>query len=282
MFESDIPSWATPETLATRTDLYLQCGFDTIMLVVDDGRGATWPATTIPRDARALGTNPLRTAIDYLHSRGLSVIPVLNVMGLVNAAAPIRPEFLLSNMAPPVYNVWDYNFIEWRSSYIAECVALCGGDAVGLDYIRSVRGTWYGFITAEEAVKAVLQKIKEKLPKGIRSISITNSIHNASNTQGVAPKKWYDEKLVDYVCNFNYTTPTPVAELSDVPDDKLWVLLADYETAGGLSFIKTPLEIEKNARTVLQHRQPAALGLYNANQLRPEHAAAFAHLNKML
>jgi hypothetical protein len=282
IFETDIPSWANPTTLETRTNLYLQCGIDTVMLVVDDGNGATWPSNLIVRDPRISGTNPLKATIDYLHSRGLSVVPVLNVMGLVNPAAPIRPEFLLSNMVPPVYNVWDYNFIDWRSSYIAECISVCGGDALGLDYVRSVRGTWHGFIPAEDAVKAVLQKIKDKVSPHIRIMSITNSINNLPNTQGVNPVKWYQDGLVDLVCNFNYVTPIPVAELASVPDDKLWVLIANYETTGGQAYVKGPLEIERNARTVLKARNVAALGIYNSNQLKADHIPAIAHFNKML
>jgi hypothetical protein len=159
---------------------------------------------------------------------------------------------------------------------------MCGGDALGLDYVRSVRGTWYGLIPAEEAVRNILQRVKDKRPSGISTMTITNSIHNISNTQGVNPVKWLADGLTDIVCNFNYVTPTPVEELAAVPDEKLWVLLANYETTGGNAFVKPYLEIERNARTVLKARKIAGIGLYNSNQLRTEHILAWNHLDKMI
>jgi len=284
VFETHIPAWANTETLATRSGVWKSMGIDTVFLVADDGRGATWPSTCAPIDSRLapLGGNPLRSAIETLRDSGFSVVPVLNFVGIVNQANPIRPEFILSRVATPHYDIWNTKFVDWRISYIKECMDLCGADALGVDYIRSVVAQLPGQTVSKDIVSSVVQRIRESVSNSVPIYTITNSVHNLGNSQGIDPQGWYGNGFIDGICLFNYAETFPLEHLVNMPNNDLFILVANYYVENNVSVKYTPVQIERNARLVMRSKRISGIGWYNANQIAYNQVSTTKNLDKMI
>ncbi|MGL5935285.1 MAG: hypothetical protein ACRCZI_06640 [Cetobacterium sp.] len=278
IFESSIDQWAGQTSfLHERIALWKEANINTILLLVDDWGGATWPSMLVKQHPAAhLASEPLRRTVDLLHEEGFSVIFVFDLINY-NPYSPIHPEWKITGTRTPYYDVWNEDFTTWRAQYINECVAYCAPDAIVIDYCRSGRPAITEPVSADVAVKSALAKIKGTLTQSLPIGVAVDSLHALPNQQGIDIVDWHQSKIVDYAVVFNYSPSFPYQHIAHLTMP-LWLCAGTYAKDGSTLVNKPGIEVARIARSIIHQAKPAAYGLYLAKMFTAEHATAMKNL----
>jgi len=277
LFETNVPAWSNPTELDLRISLWKSANISTIFLMVDDGRGATWPSQSTPVDPRiTLSNNPLKNAVQKIRNSGIQVFLVVNVIGIVLGVNPIKSEYLIQT--GDYYDMWNPAFRDWRIAYLRELFdhTLC--DGVVLDYIRTGKGALIDQTPSSELVADFLFRIRSEVPEHIALMNISNTFYLNPNVQGVNYLQWYQDGLIDSIGIFNYNEQFPFRDVERLPQTSLWILRSSYNLVNNVAVSKSAYEIESSARRILRRFTPAGYGLFTANMFTSEHASVFSQL----
>lgn len=278
LYETNIPSWSNPVILAGRIAFWKSSNISTIFLMVDDGKGATWPSTSTPIDPRInLAENPLRVAVELIRNAGIQVILAINIIGIVQGVNPIKQEFILPSGA--YYDFWNEAFREWRIAYIKELLSYTGCDAIALDYIRTGQPALPEQIPSDQLVLEFLERLKTEIPSHISILNVSHTVYAKPNSQGVKYLEWYEKGILDSICIYNYSDQFPFRDIEHLPASALWVLRSSYDLVGGVAVSKPALEVEHSARNINRKFGLAGYGLFTANMFSPEQGKVFSHLH---
>jgi len=281
IYETNIPSWNNPTVLLERIALWNRADISTVFLVVDDGKGATWQSTVCPIDARVnVAQAPLQTAIDVIRSHGISVVLAVNVIGIVQIAQQIKPEYYLPTN--DYYNFWNADFYRWRLDYLTEIVQQIQCDGIALDYIRTGRGALPEEEKSEVLVERFLTQARSIVPSHIPLWNISHTVYNKPNSQGVNYVRWYENGLIQKILVYNYSDQFPFRDVENLPTHDLWVLNINYKLVNAVAVGKTKIEMESYTRKFLHKTKPFAYGMYNANFLNAEQADVLKQLDLIL
>lgn len=279
VFESAVPGLLPKEEVMRRLSLWKQAGVSFVAVQIDDGHGATWDSSYVPVDVRS-SRSALPAFIDLMHSNGIKVLVVFNVIGLYEPGYSPRPEFLLSGLEPGLnyYNIWNSDFVAWRAAELGECLAKVDADAVSLDFLRSGREAINGEVPADVAVRAAINAFRDVVDCPM--LNMTNSLYltRTQPLQGIDVRSWFSSGLFDEFCFFNYNVPWP--DMPWIDHSKVHALGASYNYP---TVPAAPLSGRTitNQRGALLRRYPRikSYGIYTANMMTSEQAWAMAKWN---
>lgn len=284
IFESRIPSLLTPDALRLRADAWIAAGFDTVVLQVDDGHGSTWPTTGWATDPRSKA-GETQTAIDYLHSRGLSVIADVALANFLDGQSP-HANLRLQNFAWPFYSFWSQEFRDRRLQCLVDLANSCDVDGIALDYLRTGREAMGGEVPAIGLLTSWLVSVRTAVSPGMSLIGVHAAPFASLNQQGIDLKAWLVNGSLDADMLFDYAETFPTASLLSliayVGSKKLWPLIGNYSFTNNQAASLSGLSVSKNWRQVQRQLNPGAMGVYLANLLTPEQCVSIAYTQKGL
>lgn len=284
IFESDIPSWSTPTTLQSRLDRWCLAGFDTVILQVDDGHGATWSTTAWGLDAR-VAPSALSTAVTAIHARGLRVVACVS-LAAYNPSFSYYSDLRLTNFSSPFYNFWSGEFRSRRLQMLFDLSTSCDVDGIALDYLRTGREALGDEIPAASLLTAWLTQVRVAISPGVPLFGVHHSSYaSGAVREGVALASWLNASLLDASILFNYDNPFNAAHLlalAHTTPKPIWALLGNYDWLNNAPAIRSGLVLAQLWRRVVRDAHPAAVGVYLANLLTDEQVAALPAVHRSL
>lgn len=245
--------------------------------MVDDGKGATWPSTVCRQDPRInLSLHPLRTAIDTIRQSGISVILVVNIIGIVQVNEQIKPEWYLPTN--DYYDLWNVDFFQWRLDYISELVAYTDCDGISLDYIRTGKPPGPDQQSSASLVSSFLIEVKKRLPFHMALINISHTIYMNQNSQGVNYLSWYNDKLIDSILVYNYSDQFPFNDIRQIPEQALWILNSNFRLVNNIGISKSKQDFDNMCFTMRKRFNTHGYGIYNSNMLTEDHIQTLSTL----
>lgn len=283
IFESDIASWSTPDVLVARLDRWVRAGFDTVMLQVEDGHGATWGTDAWVMDPRVI-PDALKVAVETIHGRGLSVIVCVSVAVFNDSFSPY-PELKLSAFSSPFYNFWHADFRERRLKMIVDLANACDCDGVALDYLRTGREALGDEGAAAPMLQAWLGRVRAAMSPGIPLLGVHHSSYASSVREGVNLAGWSHERLIAGSVLFNYETVFPAQHALSLMSSALmrvWPLIGNYDWTDNHAVPRTGRELAGVWRRVRREVSPDGIGVYLANLLTDEQVTAIRNTQRMV
>lgn len=278
IYETHIPAWSNSSTLAMRIDQWKRAGISAVFLVVDDGKGSTWPSTICPLDPRiVVESHPLKSAIQTIRRAGISVILVVNVIGIVQIGAQIKPEWYLPSN--DYYDLWNVDFFQWRLDYISELVSYTDCDGLALDYIRTGKPSSQDQLPASTLVRNFLYEVKKRIPFHLSLTNISSTVYVNPNSQGVDFLSWYNEKLVDSILVYNYSDQFPFNDVRNIPEKAMWILNSNMRIVNNTAISKTKQDFDAMCFTMRKRFDPHGYGMYNSNMLTEDHIETLSLLH---
>ena len=283
IFESDIPSWASPSILQDRLNRWVAAGLDTVMLQVDDGHGATWGTTAWGLDAR-VSQSALRDAVAAIHDRGLSVVACVSLAAF-NPVFSHHPEWVLGQFQFTFYDFWNAGFRAARLNMLKDLVDGYDIDAVALDYLRTGREAVVGQPPAASVLAEWLQSVRTELSAAIPILSVHHSSYTSGVKEGVNLTAWGDAGVIDGSVLFNYSPSFPAAHVLDLRVAsrlEVWALIGNYDWTNNSAVVRSGLAVSRCWRRAVRECAPDALGVYLANLFTAEQAIAIRYTQLML
>lgn len=278
IYETNIPSWSNPAILQERINQWKRANISTVFLMVDDGKGATWPSALCPTDPRInTSDEPLKRAVASIRNAGISCILVFNIIGIVQTAMGIKPEWYLPTN--DYYNFWNSDFRDWRKNYILEALQHTSCDAIALDYIRTGRAALQSEIPSSDLVYNFLSELRRSIPSYLQMINVSHTIYIHPNSQGVNYLKWYEHGLIGSILVYNYNEQFPFNDVMKLPQQALWILNSNFNLVNGVAVSKTSEQFENMCRRMYSLFNIAGYGIYNANMLTEEHITTLSALH---
>lgn len=283
IFESDIPSWANAGVLADRLDRWALAGFDTVMLQVDDGHGATWPTQAWNADQR-VSHDVLTKAVAAIHDRGMSVIACVS-LATFNESFSHYPGFRLSRYQFPFYDFWNEQFRAQRGQMLVDLSIACDLDGIALDYLRTGREAMGDEAQAESVLTAWLSEVRATISPGVPILSVHHSSYASGVKEGVNLVAWSDAELIDGAVLFNYSPVFPAshaAALMAATTMEVWPLIGNYDWINSAAVTRSGHAVSRTLRQVVRTLSPDGIGLYLANLLTDEQAVAIRDTQRMV
>lgn len=280
IFESDIPSWSNAGALEARLDRWALAGFDTVMLQVDDGHGATWDTTGWGADAR-VPPGALKSAVDAIHERGMSVIACVS-LATFNESFSHYPGFKLSRYQFPFYDFWNAEFRSKRLQMLVDLANACDLDGIALDYLRTGREAIGDEVVAESVLMDWMQQVRAAISPGVPILSVNHSSYAVTPKEGVNLSAWNGSGLIAGAVLFNYSLVFPSAHVVPTPTTPIWALIGNYDWTNNQAVIRSGLSVAQTWRRVKREICPDGMGVYLANLLTAEQAIAIRNTQRMV
>lgn len=283
IFESDIPSWADATVLQSRLDRWAYAGFDTVMLNVDDGHGATWETKSWAYDPRVTSLN-LKDAVSKIHDRGLSVVACVSLASF-NPAFSHYPELRLNNFQFPFYDFWNAEFQSRRLAMLSDLVAACDIDGLALDYLRTGREALPGEIPAATVMSSWVAQVGAAVSAAVPILSVNHSSYASVVKEGVNIAEWATRKWIDGAVLFNYENPFPAAHIRGLKQTvpcPVWALFGNYDWINNHAETRSGITVSHIWRRLQREGGPDGIGVYLANLFTADQAVGSRHTQRIL